>query len=487
MKSMMRISNRPVIVTSLVAVTFAAGCESPLSDSRFGKWIKEDPREWQLSEGGTVHSRDTLHTRESTSSAETDEQSAARELPADSGVADYVAIALTNNPSLIAARQKIERLGARVPQVTSLDDPMFQIAPIGEMAQTAAGQVGLMTGISQKVPWPQKLGVRGDIAEQDVAVAVAELQQKQLQVVRNTRRAYWSYYFTARAIGLTRESRQLLTQFRDIAQTQYAAGTRSQADVLRASVELSELDNELITLQQRQDTARAMLNQLMDRPVTAPLPEPAVIAPQAIADDLDRLLSQAALNNPALKVVQERIKQFRHRRKLAQLAPIPDLTVSLNYNVVNESGLSPVADGDDQWWLGFGINIPIWFEKYEAAEREALRGIFENTAELTAEQNRVAFEVQEALLQVEAQQRLIELFHDTIVPQAHQTVEASESGYRAGSVEFLTLIDNWRKMLTYELMEHQALVEMEQAVADLERVVGTHVQRRTEEPTDEPK
>ena len=52
------------------------------------------------------------------------------------------------------------------------------------------------------------------------------------------------------------------------------------------------------------------------------------------------------------------------------------------------------------------------------------------------------------------------------------------------AIDFLTLVDNWRKQLNFELMYHRALAEMEQAVADLERAVGQDIERkaRAEEP-----
>ncbi len=425
--------------------------------------------------GGSTHRQATLRRRLAGADDRTSEDEAG--LTAHDGIDGYVRLALERNPSIRAAERRVERFGARVPQVTSLDDPMFQVAPFGDMAETAAGQVGLMTGVSQKLPFPGKLDTRGRIAERDVAMALTDLRQTRLRVVADTRRAYWSYYFTTRALQATRQSRSLLGKLKQIAETQYKAGTRSQADVLRASVELSNLDNDRVVLGQRQATARSMLNQLMDRPVDAAWPEPRVVAMERLAAGLDDLLAAAARHNPALAKVHERIEQFRQRQKLARLNRWPDLTVSANYNAVDDGGLSGVANGDDQWWFGFGVNLPIWTEKYEAAEREALQGMLEGVADLTAEQNRIAFQVQDAYLKVQAQQKLVELFKDVIIPQARQTVEASSSGYRAGSVDFLTLMDNWRKLLNFELMEHRALAEMEQAIADLERAVGTPVAR----------
>lgn len=468
--------NRIMTGVALSAVALlVAGCASPFDNNLYRSWQDRDPEQWSLSSDGSTHRQATLRSRLSRTGDRPSVDEA--DLAADDGIEHYVRLALDRNPSIRAAERRVERLGARVPQVTSLDDPMFQVAPFGEMAETAAGQVGLMTGISQKLPSPGKLDTRGKIAEQDVAMALADLQQTRLQVVAETRRAYWSYYFSTRAIETTRASRKLLAQFKQIAEAEYKAGKRSQPDVLRASVELSNLDNELITLDQRQATARSMLNQLMDRPVDAQLPEPAKADPQHLADKPDQLLALAATHNPMIQKIHERIEQYRQRQKLARLNRWPDLTVSANYNAVDDEGMSMAANGKDQWWFGFGVNLPIWIEKYEAAEREALKGMLEGVADLTAQRNRIAFQVQEAYLKVEAQQKLVELFDDVIIPQAQQTVDASASGYRAGGVDFLTLMDNWRKLLNFELMYHRALAETEQAVAELERAIGRDVPR----------
>lgn len=457
------------------AALLAAGCASPFDDEQYHMWRQGEPPQWQLTSDAATHDLTTVHSR--LADAGRNHGAAAVDAAEAEGVEQYVLAALQRNPAILAAQRRVERMGVRVPQVTSLDDPMFQVAPFGEMAQTAAGEVGLMTGVSQKLPFPGKLDTRGRIARQDVAMAVAELEQTRLRVAADTRQAYWSYYFTTRALQTTQESRSLLSNLRQIAETEYKAGTRSQTDVLRAAVELSNLDNELITLSQRQATARSMLNQLMDRPVNAELPPPQVAEPAHVVAALEDLLATAAQHNPGIAKVRERIEQFRHRHKLARLSRWPDVTLSATYNAVDDDGLAVMANGDDQWWLGFGINLPIWVDKYNAAEREAVLGMLEGVADLTAEQNRIAFQVQDAYLKAQAQRQLIELFRDVILPQARQTVEASSSGYRAGSVDFLTLVDNWRKLLNFELMYHRALADMEQAVAELERAIGQQVGR----------
>jgi outer membrane protein TolC len=363
-----------------------------------------------------------------------------------------------------------------VPQATSLDDPMFQVAPVGEMAETAAGEVGLMTMLSQRLPTPGKLAARGRVAARDVAMAAAELEAAKLQVAADTRRAYWNHYFATRAIEVTDQSRGLLEQFRDVADSRLRAGQAEQQDVLRASTELSNIDNELVTLRQRQASAAAMLNMMLDRPVTAHVPRPAALTLAALALDLDALLADAARDNPQLEKLREQAARYREQHTLAKLGRIPDLTVSVNYNAVEDEGLSPVANGDDQWWFGLGFNLPIWAGRLDAAEREARRGVLESLAELRAEDNRVAFRVRDALARVEANQQLVKLFAEAIVPQARQTMDASLSSYSAGRADFLTLIDAWRRLLAFQVMEHRALSQFHQDLADLQQAIGRDVQ-----------
>ena len=466
-------NNKIVAALTLITAALIGGCASPFDEEPNSEWRTADPAAWRLGESGAMHTRETLRSRLTDTEQDV---SASAVRPDDGGGPDvYIRLALQRNPTIRAAELRVQRLGARVPQVTSLDDPMLQVAPFGDMAETAAGQVGLMSSVSQKLPYPGKLDTRGQIARQDVQMALAELQQTRLRVIADTRRAYWSYYFSTRALETTRESRQLLDQFRQIAEAEYKAGNRSQPDVLRASVELSNVENELIVLEQRRATASGMLNQLTDMPVDADLPQPRPVEPEEIDAGLDALLTAAAQHNPGLQKVHERIEQYRRRRELARLNRRPDLTVSATYNLVDDEGLAMAANGQDQWWFGFGINLPIWTSKYDAAEREAFRGLMDGVAELTAEQNSVAFQVQDAYLRFESQQKLAELFRGVIVPQAKQTVDASVSGYRAGGVDFLTLMDNWRRLLNFDLMYHRAVTDMQRALADLEQAVGKEV------------
>jgi len=468
---------KAIRVCPIVALLFAAGCASHVDDGTMDQWLGPI----RASRSASTHS--LADEYDATSSSDARDRVGISE---NSGSEDYVRLALERNPGIAAAEQKVLRLSQRVPQVTSLDDPMLTVTPIGEMAETAAGQVGEMNSISQKLPFPGKLDARGRIATQDAAMAAAQLDQIRLQVIADTRRAYWSYYYSTRAISITRENRGLLAQFQEIAESKFKTGTATEQDVLRASVELSNLDNDLLTLGQHRDTAVAMLNSLLDRSVSAPLPPPRSAELDQLDVQLDQLLASAVENNPELRSIHERIEGERQKLRLAQLNRWPDLTVGAAYNFVNDSGISKVANGKDQWWFSFGINIPIWFNKLNAGEREAHAGIMEALGDLRNTNNRVAFRVEDAMTRVQTQQRQAKLFRDVIIPEARETLDASSAGYRAGKLEFLSLVDNWREIIDFELMYQQSLSQLEQSVADLEQIVGHDLPRVQVAPTTAP-
>lgn len=394
------------------------------------------------------------------------------EIPDHADAEVFVRLALENNPAIRSARQRILRLANRIPQSTSLPDPMLQLTPIGDMAETAAGQVNVMTGVSQRIPLPEKLAIRGRIAEQDVAEAIQRLEEIRLNVEADTQLAWWSYYFAIQAIKVTDRNRTLVSQFKDVADAKFRAGAAAQEDVLRASVEVNNLESELVGLHQQKVSAEAMLNRLIDRSVTAPIPEPDEQTIEAIDHQFSDLFAQAEKTHPALQRLRERIEGSKQRYELAKLDRWPDLTLSFNYNLVENDGLSRVTNGEDQWWIGLGINLPIWVDRLDAAEREALRGRLENIEMLNSERNRIEFRIQDALIKTQTHRRQALMFQDIIVPQAIQTVDASLSSYRAGKVEFLTLIDNWRKLLAFELTFHHHLSQFKKSIAELQRAVG---------------
>jgi cobalt-zinc-cadmium efflux system outer membrane protein len=400
------------------------------------------------------------------------------QLPEQPTLDDYIREALVRNPAIRRAIRDVQVLGYQVPQVTSLDDPMINlIPPTGDQVQTAGGRIDGAVGVSQKIPFPGKLGARGRIAEHTVRMAFDQLADTRIRTVTDVQKAYYRYYLAHVSIQITQESEQLLRQIRDVAAARYRAGSATQQDVLRAEVELYSLTNELITLQQQQATVVAFLNTLINRRVDAPLPPPAPFELAAVEWKLTQAMEHAVESNPRLIRLQDQIRRDLEVIRLARLAYFPDVTVGYTHTFISGSGVSPVASGKDAWNLAFGLNAPIWWQRLRARVLEGNAQVLSSVEQYEELRNLVFFGLQDTLVKVDTQYRQSVLFRDLIVPRAWQTVEVSTSNYRAGQIEFTALIDNWRKWLDSSLRYHRSLATLEQAFADLQQLLGVRVPR----------
>jgi len=399
-------------------------------------------------------------------------------LSAEAGLDDYIRIALRDNPGIRKAIRQVQVLGYRVPQVTSLDDPMISVVPpTGDMTQTAGGMMDASVGVSQKIPFPGKLTAKGRIAEQSVRMALDSLADARITTVAQVEKAYYSYYLADVSIQINKQSEALLRQIRDVAAARYRSGISTQQDVLRAEVELYNLTNELITLEQQRATAQALLNSLMNRRVDAALPPPRPFELAAVQWKLPEAAARAVESNPRLARVQDQIKRDMAAIRLARLDYFPDLTAGFVYTFISPTGISPVANGSDVWNLAFGLNLPIWWQRLRARVLEGNAQALTSVEEYNELRNLIFFQLQDTLVKVDTQYRHAVLYRDLIVPRAWQTVDVSTSGYRAGSIDFTTLIDNWRKWLDFSLSYHRALAEVEQHFADLQQLIGVRIPR----------
>lgn len=393
-------------------------------------------------------------------------------LPERPRVKDYVRLALERNPRIHVMVRTLEALGMRVPQVTSLSDPMLTfVPPTGDRVQTAGGEMTTSLGLSQTVPFPAKLAAMGRVAEQVVRIALENLRSTRLAVAADVKKAYYAYYLTSVSIEVTREHQKLLEHLRDVADAKFRAGVAPQENVLRAEVELYKLSNDLLTLEQERRTAVAHLNVLMDRAVEAVLPPPADFAPERVQWELEGLMAQAVEFNPELKAVQKEVLRDLEAARLAALQYLPDFAIGGAYSFIS-GGISPVATGDDVWNLNLGMTLPVWLHRIRAGILERNAETLASALKYRSRRNDVFFLLQDALVRVDTQYRRAVLFHDAIVPRARQTVEVSETAYQAGDVDFLTLVDNWRRLLDVTLEYHHALSSLEQNFAELEELVG---------------
>jgi cobalt-zinc-cadmium efflux system outer membrane protein len=130
----------------------------------------------------------------------------------------------------------------------------------------------------------------------------------------------------------------------------------------------------------------------------------------------------------------------------------------------------------DAWMGRVGITWPKapWSRgKIDARVAEQTAAVQAAKARTQVLENMVRLAVQEAYVRATAAQERAVLLRTTIKPQSQQTLEVSRVAYQTDRVDFQALIDNQRVLLDVNLDYFRALSDFTQALADLERAVGT--------------
>ncbi len=387
-------------------------------------------------------------------------------------VEQYIQVALTQNPEIQAARKKMEALAHQVPVAASLPDPTLRVTAQPEPVQTAAGQQELIVTANQKFLAFGKLKTRACVAEERTNIARAQLAAVELATIAKVKRAYYELYFIQQAISVTLADQRLLVEIREVANARYKSGEASQQDVLRADLEVSNVENELIRRRQQLESGRARLARLLH---IAPQTEVAALddlAQEEVPHDLDLLQHQAVTARPELHAQLAAIRRDRRAVSLARLDYRPDVTLGLSWIDVAENGISPVANGRDAVLLSAGVNLPIYRKRLDSSIRSAEAQVVATTREYDALRDAALEEVTDLFAQARSQEELLLLLREDILPKARQTLEVSRQAYNVGEVDFLQLIDNWRELLRYEVNFRRLEASLRQTLAELERVVG---------------
>lgn len=135
--------------------------------------------------------------------------------------------------------------------------------------------------------------------------------------------------------------------------------------------------------------------------------------------------------------------------------------------------------------LMFSINLPLWRDSYQAAERQAKSIVLKTRQQRTQTENTLVAQAEQALYDFENSNRRIKLYGDVLLPQAEQLLQASETAYQAGTIDFLSLIDAQRMLLEFQLEYERAVTDNQQKLAELEMLVGAKLSPAAEEPPSE--
>ena len=128
------------------------------------------------------------------------------------------------------------------------------------------------------------------------------------------------------------------------------------------------------------------------------------------------------------------------------------------------------------------MNLPIWRESYTAAELQAKANVRRTSQQKTEIENTIIARSERVLYDFDDSERKIKLYRDILVPKAEELLGASETAYKAGTIDFLSLINAQQKLLEFQLRHKRAVTDNQQRLAELEMLAGAQLPTANAEP-----
>jgi outer membrane protein TolC len=383
-----------------------------------------------------------------------------------------IAQALANNPEIEVARKKTEVARAKAGQAGYLEDPEANLEAWGiplNRPSSLRSANPIVIGVRQKLPFFGKRDLQSQVAEHEVAMAEEELRAKQIEIASRVRTAYADVFIASRSVGINNELLRLMRDITTTAESLYRAGKVPQQDVFKALLEQTDLLNRITSADRDLTAAQAKLTTLLDYAIstTVETEEP---NPRSLPIEMSDLEKIAVEERPDIQGVEADIRRSEAAIALAERnGKYPDFMVGLQYWV------APDQSPKHMYTPMVSITVPFapWTHgkhEYEIAEATAEKQMAQ--ANLRAAKAMARSEIKQNWAKLQAAQKSISIYRDGLLPQAEQSFQSILGGYQTGGVSFAMLLDSQKTIRDVRLGYYKALVEYEQALADLERALG---------------
>jgi outer membrane protein TolC len=378
------------------------------------------------------------------------------------------------NPAIAAADARARAAAAVPARVSALDDPTLGWEawnfPDGIKVGEADNNI---FRLSQRLPFPGKRRLAGEMAEREADVARSDATAARLDVEFELKTAFVAYWQAHARAAIYARERGIIERFARTAEQRYALGDLAQADVLRAQLELSHAIGRERTGDLAIEQARVRINSILSRDPRTPLGTPEPPGHPRVGWSAAELEALALGARPELAGSEAAIGREEAGVALAERGFWPDFEV----------GVSRFVNHDQPDGFGAMASVTLPFvqrRKVESAIAEGHARIAAARADRRALEDRIRRSIEDLLLRARTDVVQHDVFLDTHIPQAEQTLRVTEAAWASGAVDLMAFLETLRAIEQAHLDHVATQAEFETTWAEIERTVGRDLPREPE-------
>ena len=395
-------------------------------------------------------------------------------------------IVLKRNGGIKAARAKVQAQMNAFTQVENLDQILYRYSAFTEALMNGVGPMKGSEPISKAFPFPGISALKGEAAAQSVAIAQAELGMAEREAITAMRKAFWKGIYLDRAYTITSETLDLFRKLHQVADSLYRSGKTSFQDVIKITIKLNLLEENIISIHENRLNIKADMLALMDLPQDVslgmsgfPVGTLRSSSPSNTVPSISNLYAMALENRQELIKIRAMSAKMERMLEMAETMILPEFDPGFSRyddKAVVQVGsaamksafattISPSmgAGSPVKPWLGTGIP---WLEQTRK-EVVSLRHTLENSE---AETRRM---VRSAWSELDKAIRSARVYGDTILDLSSNALEVSTREYESGRLTFSEVTGSYSEWLNTRLSHAGAIRDMGITRAELQRVTGT--------------
>ncbi len=377
-------------------------------------------------------------------------------------------IAYANNPEIQASVAEAASERALIRSRSWLDNPRFGLMREAGMSamQESLGPMNSWS-VSQELLFPTKYFSLRSAQSSRSQVAEARAEQTRLSVRQSVLTSYYSLYSAKRILALLEAQKETLREISRIAEARRATGAVPQQDEMKAHVEQTLIEKNLILRRQEIAELQARFNALLDRDPGEEISiRSARIEPPKLNERFEEIEKIALRESHEVRAQRKEVEEVSSARTLAKMGYLPDIMLSYRKPFTNSPEGAFVASVE--------ISVPLWFfinqsSQVSAASANLLRAEknLQKRVRETQAEARSTFE------RVKALDELMKIYQTSLVPQATSTLNSSRAAYSAGRTGFQELLDSERSLYEVRIGYYESLSKFVESLSGLEKIVGT--------------
>ena len=389
-----------------------------------------------------------------------------------------VAVGLSLNPDLRAFRRERGLAEGELVSARLVPNPEIAASVLANLPNSGGGLGSAVGSILAAIRRPGEKSARIGSAQARIQAVNSQISTQEWKLAGDIRKAYLTTLAAEEQLCLVEASLKLQERIKTYYEQKLQLGDASRLDLNLVNIEYTQALRDQQKSSAEVNQARQLLNRVLGLPPAYSLKLRAssqLLSYRPVHLDLASLDLIALESNNELATLKHEYEQAEQDLRLAYLQRIPWFRVGPGF----ERESSDREGTTDRLGLAFALDIPVFNRNQgEIAVREATRDKIRE--EFTAKLYSVEADLHDAYLALEAQERLIQLFKDSIQPALEENARLTEAGFQVGELNLIELIATQDKVLK----SHRDYIDAERdywkSVADLETALGVRLSEKSE-------